>query len=48
MDQKEKKKEPKRKKLSPEVISVLTFGMMLRDYQTDIPVKDKTKKPKNK
>ena len=48
MDQKEKKKEPKRKVLSPELVSALTFGMMLRDYQTDIPVKEKTKKPKNK
>ena len=34
--------------LSPELMSALTFGMMLRNYQTDIPVKDKTKKPKNK
>lgn len=48
MDQNEKKKEPKRKGLSPELVSALTFGMMLRNYQTDIPVKDKTKKPKNK
>ena len=46
MDQKENKKEPKRKRLSPEVVNVLTFGMMLKDYQTDIPVREKTKKPK--
>ena len=46
MDQKKNEKETKRQRLSPKVMSLLSFGMMLKDYQTDIPVREKTKKPK--
>lgn len=46
MNQKENKKEQKQKGLSPELLSVLTFGTMLMNYQADFLFKDKTKKPK--
>ena len=40
------KKEQKQKGLPPDLLSVLAFGTMLMNYQTDFLMKDKTKKPK--
>lgn len=43
MDNKPKEKKEK-ERMSPDVIELLTFAGMLKDYQTDIPAKDKSKK----